>query len=112
MFENPEASGSLQKSSLSYGGAKHMHTKGERELVEFLTDEILAERKSPNISTNPTTLDSFSVKRVDGDVELTKKSDTESIVINFTANHTVDPEDEPELDLNAEIGKMRSKTTL
>ncbi|XP_053962441.1 complement component 1 Q subcomponent-binding protein, mitochondrial [Anastrepha ludens] len=125
LCKNPDASGAagvtstvlnVHKPSLSCscgcGGAKHMHSKGERELVEFLTEEILAERKSQKVKTIPTTLDGFSVKLEGADVELTKQTEKEKIVINFNVNHTVDTEDEPELNPNAEkaeIGEMRSK---
>ncbi|XP_018788294.1 PREDICTED: complement component 1 Q subcomponent-binding protein, mitochondrial [Bactrocera latifrons] len=122
MCKNLEASGTtssvlnVHKPSLSCscgcGGVKHLHTKGERELVEFLTEEILAERKAQKIKTIPTIIEGFNVKLDGADVELTKTSDKEKIVINFNVNHTVDTEDEPELDPNAEkaeTGEMRSK---
>lgn len=54
-----------------------MFLAGERELVEFLTDEILAERKAQKIKTVPTTLEGFAVKLNGAEVELTKKSDKE-----------------------------------
>lgn len=98
--------------SCGCGGVKHMHTKGERELVEFLTEEILAERKAQKGKSVPTTLDGFAVKLDGADVELTKKGDKETVVISFNVNHTVDTEEEPEIDDNADkpsLGEMRSK---
>lgn len=93
-------------------GAKHMHSKCERELVEFLTEEILAERKAQKNTTVPTTLDGFSVKLDGADVELTKQGEREKVVISFNVNHTVDTEDEAEIEPEAEkpdMGEMRSK---
>lgn len=121
MSKNPELSEKstvlqLQKPSLSCGcgcgGAKHMHTKGERELIEFLTEEILAERKAQKVKTIPTSIDGFNVKLDGADVELNKKTDKETILVKFNVNHTVDTEDEPEVDQNADkpdLGEMRSK---
>uniref|UniRef100_T1H2T9 Complement component 1 Q subcomponent-binding protein, mitochondrial n=1 Tax=Megaselia scalaris TaxID=36166 RepID=T1H2T9_MEGSC len=94
-------------------GAKHMHTKGERELVEFLTEEILAERKAQKIKTIPTEIDGFKVKLDGADVELTKQDAKEKIVIKFNVNHTVDTEEaEAEVDAQndkADFGEMKSK---
>lgn len=50
---------------------------GERELVEFLTEEILAERKAQKIKTVPTNLDGFAVKLNGAEVELSKQSEKE-----------------------------------
>ncbi|XP_067633384.1 complement component 1 Q subcomponent-binding protein, mitochondrial [Eurosta solidaginis] len=122
MCKNPESSGvtsqvlNVHKPSMSCscgcGGAKHMHSKAEKELVEFLTEEILAERKTQKVKTMPTALEGFCITLDGADVELTKESNKEKVVINFNVNHTVDTEDEPELDASAdkaEIGEMRSK---
>ncbi|KNC21664.1 hypothetical protein FF38_09769 [Lucilia cuprina] len=122
MSKTPEYSGQQKASVLQVHnptlncncgcGMKRMHTKGERELVEFLTEEILAERKAQKIKTVPTTLEGFTVKLNGAEVELSKQAEKEKIVINFNVNHTVDTEDEPELDPNADkpdLGEMRSK---
>lgn len=45
--------------------------------MEFLTEEILAERKAQKIKSIPTTLEGFNVKLDGADVELTKMSDKE-----------------------------------
>lgn len=93
-------------------GLKHIHTKGERELVEFLTEEIVAEKKAQKKKTLPTEIDGFKVKLNGADVELTKHTDKEKIVISFNVNHTVDAEDETEVDQSAdkpEFAEMRSK---
>jgi len=98
--------------SCGCGGIKHMSSKSERELVEFLTEEVLAERKAQKVKTIPTTVDGFNVKLDGADIELIKQCDGEKVVISFNVNHTVDTEEDPELDTNAEkpdIGEMRSK---
>lgn len=48
--------------------------KGEKELVEFLTEEILAEKKAQKVKTIPTELNGFSVKLDGAEVELTKQA--------------------------------------
>ncbi|XP_037945035.1 complement component 1 Q subcomponent-binding protein, mitochondrial-like [Teleopsis dalmanni] len=121
MSKTPENSGyntvlDLHKPSINCscgcGGKKHVHTKGERELVEFLTEEIIAERKSQKFKNVPTCVDGFNVKLDGAEVELSKVGDKEKIVVNFNVNHTVDSEEEPEINPNDDkpnIGEMRSK---
>lgn len=46
---------------------------GERELVEFLTEEIVAERKAQKVKTLPADVDGFSVKGDGAEVVLTKQ---------------------------------------
>lgn len=91
-----------------------MHTKGERELVEFLAEEIVAERKAQKKKTLPTEIDGFKVKLDGADVELIKDAGKEKITISFNVNHTVDAEEEPEITPtqdNPEFGEMKSKPT-
>lgn len=45
---------------------------GERELVEFLTEEIVAERKAQKVKTLPTEVDGFKVQGSGAEVVLTK----------------------------------------
>ncbi|CAH0547155.1 unnamed protein product [Brassicogethes aeneus] len=57
---------------------KHgVHSKGERELVEFLTEEILAEKKAQKVKTVPTELDGFKANLNGAEVTLTKTIDNE-----------------------------------
>jgi len=89
-----------------------VYPPGERELVEFLTEEIVAERKVQKGKSVPSTLDGFAVKLTGADVELTKQTDKEKVVVSFNVNHSVDSEEEPEINPNAdkpELGEMRSK---
>lgn len=93
-------------------GLKGVHTKAEKELVEFLTEEILAERKAQKVKTIPTELDGFQAKLNGSEVTLTKKTPDETIRIQFSVNHTVDTDDEPEINPGAdkpEVGELKSK---
>ncbi|XP_045772499.1 complement component 1 Q subcomponent-binding protein, mitochondrial isoform X1 [Maniola jurtina] len=105
-------------------GLKGLHTKdqkdeqsvtpkplGERELVEFLTEEIVAERKAQKVKTLPTEVNGFAVKADGAEVTLTKQLKDELVTITFNVNHTVDTEDfgedaQPE---KQEFSEMRSK---
>lgn len=81
-------------------------------MVEFLTEEILAERKAQKIKTIPTEIDGFKVKLDGSEVELTKQSAGEKIVISFNVNHTVDTEAETEAEPQSEksdFGEMKSR---
>lgn len=51
---------------------------GERELVEFLTEEILAERKAQKSKTIPTEIDGFQATLNGAEVTFTKKTDKET----------------------------------
>ncbi|KAK7791055.1 hypothetical protein R5R35_007147 [Gryllus longicercus] len=93
-------------------GIQRLHTKGEKELVEFLTEEIAAEKKLQKVKTIPTEVEDFKVELNGSEVTLTKKSGDEKITVFFNVNHTVDAESEPELNPNMdkpEFADMRSK---
>ena len=53
---------------------------GERELVEFLSDEIAAECKAQKMKNIPSKLDGFDVTLDGAEVTLTKKSGNETYV--------------------------------
>lgn len=88
---------------------------GEKELVEFLTEEILAEKKVQKSATIPSELDGFKVKLDRAEVELSKQNAGEKILVKFNVNHTVDAEESPEIEEDAEgkaeLGEMKSKPT-
>ncbi|XP_073956158.1 complement component 1 Q subcomponent-binding protein, mitochondrial-like isoform X2 [Choristoneura fumiferana] len=93
-------------------GLKALHTKGERELVEFLTEEIVAERKAQKLKTLPTELDGFKVQGSSAEVLLTKALKDEVINVTFNVNHTVDSDDFNESEAQPEkqeFSEMRSK---
>ncbi|KAL3275467.1 hypothetical protein HHI36_020227 [Cryptolaemus montrouzieri] len=93
-------------------GKSGVHTKAEKELVEFLTEEILAERKAQKAKTIPTELDGFKAKLNGAEVTLTKESGDESIQITFNVNHTVDTDVEADVDPSMDkpdLGELKSK---
>uniref|UniRef100_A0A336M6W5 CSON013048 protein n=1 Tax=Culicoides sonorensis TaxID=179676 RepID=A0A336M6W5_CULSO len=95
-------------------GIRGVHTKGERELVEFLAEEIGAEKKAQKSKTIPAELEGFKVKLNGAEVEMTKATENEKIVITFNINHSVDTEAEPNIEPNADkpdFGEMKSKPT-
>ncbi|KOX70403.1 Complement component 1 Q subcomponent-binding protein, mitochondrial [Melipona quadrifasciata] len=104
LFKRPSAS---RNSS-----CRHSHTKAEKELVEFLAEEIIAEKKAQKLKTIPTELDGFKVSLDGADVNLEKTQDNETIRITFNINHTVDSDSEPNIEVtsdNPDIGDMKSK---
>ncbi|XP_060520457.1 complement component 1 Q subcomponent-binding protein, mitochondrial [Cylas formicarius] len=91
--------------------SRNAHTKAERELVEFLTEEVVAERKAQKLKTIPTELDGFKAGLNGAEVTLTKQADGETVKISFNVNHSVDT-DEPEVHENsdkADVGELKSK---
>jgi len=94
------------------GCAKGAHTKAEKELVEFLAEEIVAEKKAQKLKTIPTDVNGFTVSLDGANVTLVKKDSEEAITIAFNVNHTVDTDSEPEIDPREDkpdIGEMKSK---
>ncbi|XP_053609563.1 complement component 1 Q subcomponent-binding protein, mitochondrial isoform X2 [Plodia interpunctella] len=92
-------------------GLKALHTKGERELVEFLTEEIVAERKAQKVKTLPKEVEGFVVQGDGAEVVLSKQLKDELVKITFNVNHTVDSDDlEGEVQQDKqEFAEMRSK---
>lgn len=78
-------------------------------MVEFLAEEITAERKAGQLKKIPTDVEGFQVKTNGAEVEMVKKNDKETIKIKFNVNHTVDADDEADIDQEKpEIAEMRS----
>lgn len=104
----------IQPAVAGPSAARFAHTKSDKELVEFLTEEILAEKKAQTIKTIPTAVEGFNVNLYGADVELVKQIDGEKIIISFNVNHTVDADDEsPEMGSSEkpDMAEMRSKPT-
>lgn len=49
--------------------------------MEFLTEEILAERKAQKVKTIPTEIDGFKASLNGAEVTLTKQTETEKFVL-------------------------------
>lgn len=101
----------------SYGkpcscGCNGLHTKGDKDLMEFLEEEIKAEKKAHK-SSNLTKIDDFNIKTDGSDVTLTKKFNDENIIVKLNVNHSVDAEESqdinPNQDKEPEMGGMKSK---
>lgn len=85
------------------------HTSGDKELVEFLKDEIKLEKEGRDTAGKLPKLKGFELSSTDGpNVILTKKSDKETVSIKLNVNHAVDeaageepagqePEKEPQM---------------
>ena len=56
---------------------------GEKELVEFLADEIVAERKAQKSKSLPADIDGFKVKLEGADVEFVKDLGNEKWVFRW-----------------------------
>ncbi|XP_054711937.1 complement component 1 Q subcomponent-binding protein, mitochondrial-like [Uloborus diversus] len=89
-----------------------LHTKGDQELAAFLTEEIENEIKA-QASPDLPKLGDFTCQLSGADVTLTKKMDTETIIIKANVNNSVDAEDEDVVDTNEakepEPSEMKSK---
>lgn len=95
-----------------YVSKRETHTKAEKELVAFLAEEIVAEKKAQKLKTIPTTLDGFKVSLNGAEVTLEKKLENETITISFNINHSVESDTEPEINPNddqPDVGEMKSK---
>lgn len=95
-------------------GSRSVHTKGERELIEFLAEEIATESKNRKVKTLPTEVEGFKVKTDGADVVLSKSSGDETIEIHFNINHTVDNDAEANIDPamdKPDFGELKSKPT-
>lgn len=98
--------------SCGCGNIRLAHSKAEKELVEFLAEEIVAEKKAQKLKTIPTELDGFKLSLDGAEVTLAKEADNETIFISFNVNHTVDTDSELEInprDEKPDVGEMKSK---
>ncbi|XP_014274876.1 complement component 1 Q subcomponent-binding protein, mitochondrial isoform X2 [Halyomorpha halys] len=94
---------------------RSVHTRGEKELADFLVEEISAERKLLKSKKLPNEIDGFKIAIEGSEISLIKQNGDEIIEVNFNVNHTVDtdpvePEIEPTMD-KPELGEMKSRPT-
>ncbi|BES95994.1 complement component 1 Q subcomponent-Hypothetical protein protein [Nesidiocoris tenuis] len=97
---------------MNKAAAQTTPSAGEKELADFLTEEIAAEKKLQTVKNIPTELDGFKVNLDHAEVSLVKKSGDETIEVNFNINHSVDADVEPEINPTAdkpELGAMKSR---
>uniref|UniRef100_A0A1B6IDI3 Complement component 1 Q subcomponent-binding protein, mitochondrial n=1 Tax=Homalodisca liturata TaxID=320908 RepID=A0A1B6IDI3_9HEMI len=91
-------------------GLMRAHTKAEQELVEFLNEEIAAERKLQKTKNIPTEVCGFKVKLDGSEVSLSKAAGDEKIEINFNVNHSVDSDTEPDINPNMDKPNIELKS--
>jgi len=100
----------------SCGISKRFASNGEKALIEFLQEEIETE-KSSLAGHLPSQLDSFQIKYDAAEVELVKQAAGEKVLIKFNVNHTVDAENEDNVEFDnqqqaqQEPPKLLSKPT-
>lgn len=88
----------MRKASVGSVFCEHVsrvHTKGDKELVEFLEEEIKTELKTPRSPTLPD-IDGFTVKTNAAEIIMTKKFNTETINVTMNVNHSVESEETDE----------------
>jgi len=71
-------------------GAHDQRTKGDEELLGFLSEEISTEKKLQRTNTLPNNIEGFTVKLEKSEVTMTKKHGNEEISISANVNHSVD----------------------
>ncbi|KAL1452095.1 hypothetical protein WDU94_006407 [Cyamophila willieti] len=89
------------------------HGKAEKELFDFLSEEIQAEKKIQKSKTIPSEIDGFQVKLNGPEVSMEKTVGSEKIEIHFNVNHSVDADAEPQIDpsMDEPEVEMKSKPT-
>jgi len=72
-------------------GARYTHTTGDKEMVQFLKDEIKLEKENDKAAGKLPRLKGFELTSTEGpNVVLTRKLDNETVVIKLNVNHSVD----------------------
>jgi len=91
-------------------------SKGDKELISFLAEEIATETKGKKSTPPAKALDTFTITTNQSEVTFTKKYNNEEITLSLNVNHTVDtdPDQGDEADSRGEKGQqqnveMRSK---
>nr|SVE85665.1 EOG090X0APE [Daphnia pulicaria] len=94
------------------GECRGVHTRGDKELIEFLSEEIAAEKKGMSKARPVANLDGFDVKHNGSEIVLSKKFNDEQIEITVNVNHSVDADISEEVDNKADNppqAEMKSK---
>jgi len=91
-------------------------SKGDKELVSFLAEEIATETKGKKSTPPAKAIDAFTITTNQSEVTFTKKYNNEEITLSLNVNHTVDtdPDQGDEADPRGEKAQqqnveMRSK---
>ncbi|KAF7989168.1 hypothetical protein HCN44_007478 [Aphidius gifuensis] len=102
------------------GCGRFQHTQAEKELAEYLNNEIAAEKEATREKTIPSKLGKFDVSLDGAEVTLMKKENDEIIKIIFNVNHTVNTDEDEAVDYehallskpNFDVDITRGKQTL
>lgn len=70
-----------------------MHTGGEKDLVEFLKEEIVEEKKIQKMQSLPSELNGFAIYSDMAELTFEKKTSHETITVSMNINHSVDTEE-------------------
>ncbi|XP_059480398.1 complement component 1 Q subcomponent-binding protein, mitochondrial [Neocloeon triangulifer] len=99
--------------------SKAVHTKAEKDLVDFLTEEIATEKKTQKKhGAVPKELGGFKIDAQCSEVTFFKESGDETIKVYFNVNHSVDADHDADRDAShahenkdehADMGEMRSQ---
>lgn len=84
-----------------------IHTGGEKELAEFLIEEIAGEKKAQKMKVLPAEVDGFSIIADMAELIFEKKTQFETITVSMNVNHSVDTEEIGDSGSGAE--EMKSK---
>ncbi|XP_073983915.1 complement C1q binding protein P32 isoform X2 [Rhodnius prolixus] len=88
-----------------------IHTKGEKELAEFLTEEITAEKALQGTKL-PNEVNGFQVKVNGPEVTLVKNLGDETVTVKFNVNHSVGEETEYDASESGPTSKEDAKTII
>ncbi|XP_071945708.1 complement component 1 Q subcomponent-binding protein, mitochondrial-like [Antedon mediterranea] len=89
----PEIGGISGHSKLCACGCAGMHTEGDKELAQFLEDEIKLEKKNQT-KGEAQEVDDFTKSVTGSTVSLSKNDNGEKIVVSFNVNHSVEADED------------------
>jgi hypothetical protein len=81
----------LTNSTFNKSTQQCVHTAGDKDLIEFLNDEIKLEKGNKKTSGKAPKINGFELTKADGpSVVLTRKIENETITIKFNVNNTIE----------------------
>jgi len=98
----------LNPSSIGAHSLRCIQTTGDKELLDFLGEEIAAEQKQSKSDKLPSRIGEFDVKLDQAEVTLTRKLNNETITVTLNVNHSVDSDPEAE-DVSEQQGSEQLK---
>ncbi|XP_043198814.1 complement component 1 Q subcomponent-binding protein, mitochondrial-like isoform X1 [Amphibalanus amphitrite] len=98
----------LSPAKLEIIPSRCMQSTGDKELLDFLADEIVAETKQGKMDKLPSRIGDFDIKLDQAEVTLTRKHNNETVTVTLNVNHSVDSDPEAE-DLSETQGSEQLK---